>query len=260
MGKVKPRNEPSNRGNSSKGFERKSGLFVKKIGNQSAKSDNKTDKVDGKQQDSFFVKTRKPAQTNSGDFSVKASNKHVKPSSSSGNGKKTKSEPKKPFDKKQWRLRKYSKKYKLDQWEEKRKKTVLREYYKEIKDDDIKTKFDVKKIYDEDETKEPSKEENENENNLNTDIRIGQEAAKGTKKTAFRKAHLEYQRIQEEKKRKKEELTRKKAERDEALKVYKEKKVKKFKALSKKTRKGQPIMKDRMEMLLAQIQDNLSKE
>lgn len=224
------------------------------------------------------------------DFFVTSINKNNKSSSSSRNENTIMSNDKKmdvdnkvvkikkPFDKKRWRLQKYSKKYKLDQWEEKRKKTVLREYYREIKDED--KQFNVEKIYQEEEERDDksnnvneevdggrTNEENENDNNVNVDIRTGQMSnreeqinSNTTKRKAFKKAHMEYERIKAEKNRKRDELNRKKTERDEALKVYKEKKVKKFKALSRKTRKGQPIMKDRMEMLLEQIQNNLDKD
>jgi len=182
--------------------------------------------------------------------------------------------PKKQFDKKKWRLQKYSKKYKLQQWEEKRKKTVLNEYYQQIKDDE--PQVDVKKIYEkygeEDESDEGrlgNREENENENNLNNDLSNPQTitdfdssntqptTSRGRKKKAFKNAHLEYQRIQDEKKQKKEEFLKKKAERDQAIQEYKQKKLEKYKKLSKKTKKGQPIMKYRMEMLLEQIQKSV---
>lgn len=71
---------------------------------------------------------------------------------------------------------------------------------------------------------------------------------------AFFKAKREYQRKQEEKKKRIEEAIRVKAERAEALRNYKEKKMRNFKVLSKKTRKGQPVMKGRIEMLLEKIQ------
>lgn len=229
-----------------------------------AKAHNKNEETNS-HFDSFFVKT--------------ASNS--KPSSSSNAPYTTPNEStsniKKPFDKKKWRLQKYSKKYKLEQWEDNRKKAVLREYYKEMKEGEAK--FDVQKIYqqyeEEEENSQPNssrttKEETENENNLNTSIRQGQEESaeknrsiqrtnsKSVKGKAYKKAHLEYQRLQEEKKKRKEELARKKAERDEALRIYKEKKTEKFKTLSRKTKKGQPIMKNRMEMLLEQIQKSIS--
>lgn len=55
-----------------------------------------------------------------------------------------------------------------------------------------------------------------------------------------------------------EEIIRKKEERNKALKKYKEKKIHAFKALSKKTKKGQPVMKGRIEMLLEKIQESLT--
>lgn len=188
--------------------------------------------------------------------------------------------PKKLFDKKKWRLQKYSKKYKLQQWEEKRKKTVLHQYYREIKDDE--PKFDVQKIYekyqDEDDDSDSEQLENkqdaetENENNLNRDITAEQKStekedssqfdvqpstSQTKKKKAYKKAHLEYQRIQDEKRQKKEELAKQKIEKAEALQQYKLKKLERYKKLHKKTKKGQPIMKHRMEMLLEQIQKSV---
>ena len=58
---------------------------------------------------------------------------------------------------------------------------------------------------------------------------------------------------QAEKKQKEEEKKRRFLERAEALKAYKEKKAERFKTLSKKTRRGQPVMAGRMEMLLEKI-------
>lgn len=42
----------------------------------------------------------------------------------------------------------------------------------------------------------------------------------------------------------------------EALNKYKQKKTEKYKKLSKKTKKGQPVMKYRLEMLLEKIEKN----
>lgn len=55
-------------------------------------------------------------------------------------------------------------------------------------------------------------------------------------------------------------MLREKTEREEALKSYKEKKMQMYKKLSKKTKKGQPVMKDRLEMLLDKIQQQVSQE
>ncbi|KAF2896618.1 hypothetical protein ILUMI_09561 [Ignelater luminosus] len=219
---------------------------------------------------SFFVSTSEKQQILHGRENQKGKKKFKSnlPQENADDEQKTK----KPFDKKKWRLQKYSKKYKLQQWEEKRKKAVLHQYYKQVKDDE--PKFDVKKIYeqykDEDEDDVNKQEETENENNLNRDIVEEQHnlakdepgeseinAMTTRKKKAFKKAHLEYKRIQEEKQQKKEEIKTKKAEKAEALKQYKQKKLEKYKKLNKKTKKGQPIMKYRMEMLLEQIQKSV---
>ncbi|KAJ8933449.1 hypothetical protein NQ314_014006 [Rhamnusium bicolor] len=182
---------------------------------------------------------------------------------------------KKPFDKKMYRLHKYSKKYKLQQWEDKRKKAVLRGYYRDLKDDE--PKLDVQHIYEKHRSEIDSEGEDmdgkineENENNLspsinqniqNTDICedkvIVPKNSKGKKIKAFKKAHLEFHRIKEEKQKQVDKLSKKKAEKEEALQEYKRKKVEKFKKLSRKTKRGQPIMKDRIEMLLEKIQNSM---
>lgn len=76
------------------------------------------------------------------------------------------------------------------------------------------------------------------------------------KGSAFFKAKQEYQQKQEEKRKRGEDAVRIKAEREEALRNYREKKMRNFKVLSKKTRKGQPVMRGRIEMLLERIQQS----
>lgn len=75
---------------------------------------------------------------------------------------------------------------------------------------------------------------------------------------AFYKAKQEYKHKLEEKKTKVEDANRRREEREEALRKYKEKKMRNFKMLSKKTKKGQPVMKSRIEMLLEKIQQSLT--
>lgn len=75
---------------------------------------------------------------------------------------------------------------------------------------------------------------------------------------AFFKAKKEYQRKQEEEKKRKEDAIRVKAEREEALRNYRDKKMRNFKVLSKRTKKGQPVMKGRIEMLLEKIQQSMT--
>ncbi|KAH8232135.1 hypothetical protein KR032_000183 [Drosophila birchii] len=45
------------------------------------------------------------------------------------------------------------------------------------------------------------------------------------------------------------------AERDARIKAYKKQRLEKTKAISKKTQRGQPLMKDRMQLLLKQIEE-----
>lgn len=66
-----------------------------------------------------------------------------------------------------------------------------------------------------------------------------------------------YKQIQEEKKARNFEVLRKKEEIRQALEEYKQKKKYKNKKLGKKTRKGQPVMKERLELLLEKIQANV---
>lgn len=78
------------------------------------------------------------------------------------------------------------------------------------------------------------------------------------KSYAIYKAKQEYKRKQEEKKKKIEDIICVKAEREEALRKYKEKRLRNFKVLSIKTKKGQPVMRGRIEMLLEKIQQSLT--
>jgi hypothetical protein len=78
------------------------------------------------------------------------------------------------------------------------------------------------------------------------------------KLNASQRARLELERIREQKEEKKADIEKKKAEKDQKLLEYKAKKAEKFRRLSKKTRKGQPVMKDRLEMLLEKIQKQCS--
>lgn len=72
--------------------------------------------------------------------------------------------------------------------------------------------------------------------------------------STYKFAKAEYDRIRSEKKAAKERKQHRKAEIEAALNVYKEKKKLKNKKLAAKTAKGQPIMKNRIELLLDQIQ------
>ncbi|KAK3586374.1 hypothetical protein CHS0354_022530 [Potamilus streckersoni] len=75
----------------------------------------------------------------------------------------------------------------------------------------------------------------------------------------FSKAHEEYERRKQIKLDKKEVALKKKRELAAALDKYKQRKKEKFKKLCKKTYKGQPVMKDRIEHLLEKIQRQVNQ-
>lgn len=56
-----------------------------------------------------------------------------------------------------------------------------------------------------------------------------------------------------------EEASRVRAEREEALRKYKQKRLQTYKQLSRKTTKGQPVMNVRLEMLLEKIQQQMAQ-
>merc|ERR1712112_126873 len=61
------------------------------------------------------------------------------------------------------------------------------------------------------------------------------------------------------KKKAEEEAKQKRNEKEEAVKRYKDKKAQKSKALRAVTKRGQPVMAGRMELLLAKIQEQCSQ-
>ncbi|XP_022252500.1 thyroid transcription factor 1-associated protein 26-like isoform X2 [Limulus polyphemus] len=73
-------------------------------------------------------------------------------------------------------------------------------------------------------------------------------------RTTFHRALKEYEKKQSEKKLQQQEQQRIELERNKALQRYQQKKKDRFKKLSKKTGKGQPVMKERIMLLLEKIQ------
>lgn len=208
-------------------------------------------------------KPNKSQPSSSGDFFIKkteAPKFKIKNPEASSSKEDPEKKQKKPFDKRKYRLQKYSKKYKLEQWEDKRKKTVLREYYKELKHESPSTGFDVRKIYEENENNDDSEARNPESSPEITQEDKGEKdktIPEKFKRKPFKRAHLEFQRIKEEKQKRREEMLKLKAEKEEARKAHKKKKIENYKRLSRKTKKGQPIMKDRIELLLEKIQNSM---
>ncbi|XP_076622305.1 uncharacterized protein LOC143342380 [Colletes latitarsis] len=145
---------------------------------------------------------------------------------------------KKPFNKKNYRAQKYSNKYKIDQWQERRKKAILRDYYKEV---DKSRRQNLKK---------PVSLEDSNQNE--------KDKMQPKKVSPFHKAKKEFLRKKDDKRKKQEQMEHIKSEQKEALKKYKEKKMQTFRKLSMRTKKGQPVMKGRLELLLEKIQQQVS--
>ncbi|CAM4563906.1 unnamed protein product [Leuciscus chuanchicus] len=74
------------------------------------------------------------------------------------------------------------------------------------------------------------------------------------KMSSYQKTKQEYERMKEERARKREEFLKDKSQREEALKKYKEKKMATYQLLKRKTKKGQPNLNLQMELLLQKIQ------
>eukprot|EP00092_Neocalanus_flemingeri_P039375 GFUD01042871.1.p1 GENE.GFUD01042871.1~~GFUD01042871.1.p1 ORF type:complete len:171 (+),score=77.40 GFUD01042871.1:53-565(+) len=153
---------------------------------------------------------------------------------------------KKPFNKAAWREKKYSHGHKVEQWRDKQKLSMARNYQKMIRKDEKKAEFQNK----------GSKKENPN---LEP---IGEKKSLVEKMEDRRPAQSGYNRAKSKfedkvasKQKKQEEILNRQKEKEEAIKKYKEKKAVKMKALSAKTRRGQPVMAGRIEMLLEQIQE-----
>ncbi|CAH1403476.1 unnamed protein product [Nezara viridula] len=129
---------------------------------------------------------------------------------------------------------KLNKKVKVQLWEQRRQKNFKRRYNKEFKRNEITPNEEYK------EKGEPS------ENNQ----RMG----------VFKAAHLEIKRRKEEKQRLLQEKLQKKKEIEQAMNEYKKKKAEKFKKLSRKTKRGQPVMRDRIQLLFEEIKQKISNE
>ncbi|KAJ8710222.1 hypothetical protein PYW07_009588 [Mythimna separata] len=170
---------------------------------------------------------------------------------------------KKPFDKKAYRLKKYSKKYKLEQWEEQRKKRLLREYHKDIKNDPTIGTYKAK-TFDEDapDGKQEAGKYVRHPDLVEKDNLFEKEDSKDEvisikpKRDPYHKAKEHFNKVKQEKLEKQEEKQRVKEQKQQKLEEYKKKKNERFKKLSKKTKKGQPVMTGRLELLLEKIQSS----
>ncbi|KAK7869318.1 hypothetical protein R5R35_012881 [Gryllus longicercus] len=143
----------------------------------------------------------------------------------------TDSGKKRTFDKKKWREQKYSKHQKIEQWQERRKKAALHKYRKVLRKE--------MKIAD------PSFSFNSG----------SWEDDRNKRKSRYQEALDEYERKKEEKEAQRKEALRLKAERQAAWERAQAERAERYKILNKKTRKGQPVMKGRIELMLQKIQN-----
>nr|XP_057933970.1 thyroid transcription factor 1-associated protein 26 homolog [Doryrhamphus excisus] len=76
------------------------------------------------------------------------------------------------------------------------------------------------------------------------------------KTTSLQRSKEEYEKVKEKRRKKKEEYLVSKQRREEAIRMYKQRKMEKFQMLCKKTKKGQPNLNLQMDYLLQKIQKN----
>merc|ERR1739842_238570 len=152
---------------------------------------------------------------------------------------------KKPFDKVAWRRKKYSHGHKVDQWREKQKMSMARTYHKMLKKDEKKSLY----------MKGGGQSGNPNLQPIGEKKSLVDKKEIFAKhKSGFSKAKRKYEEKIIAKQKRKEEFSKRQEEKEEAIRKYKEKKALKMKALTAKTKRGQPVMAGRMELLLEQIQ------
>ena len=85
------------------------------------------------------------------------------------------------------------------------------------------------------------------------------ENRKRMKLTAYQRAQMAYEAKEAERRQKREEEEQQQKERQAALKKYRKKKFERLHKLSKKTSKGQPVMRGRIEVLLEKIQSSIAQ-
>ncbi|XP_042868429.1 thyroid transcription factor 1-associated protein 26 homolog [Penaeus japonicus] len=81
------------------------------------------------------------------------------------------------------------------------------------------------------------------------------EKPKKKKLYSWQRAKLEYKKKIAEKEQKREDTKKRKEEMEIARKKYKEKKLHRYKKLSKKNKKGQPLMSGRIELILEKLME-----
>jgi hypothetical protein len=193
--------------------------------------------------DDFFSKSSK--KTSSAPVSGHSNTFLLKPSLKNSDGE-IKNQHKASARNK-WRSQKYSVKSKLDNWKFQRKNYMFHKYRKEQnRAQNAGIQFDVKKIYDE-------------EKNELTEHGDSEGGIEDFRTKAFVKQSERILQSKEEKEQRKFELLKMKVEREASKKKSKKERLEKYKKLNRKTIKGQPVMKGRMEHLLEKIQKSINE-
>ncbi|XP_071544859.1 uncharacterized protein [Panulirus ornatus] len=78
------------------------------------------------------------------------------------------------------------------------------------------------------------------------------------KLNSWQRAKGEYRKKVAERARKKQEALKRKEEIEEAKRKYKENRLHRFKKLNQKTKKGQPVMRGRIEIMLEKLQESMT--
>lgn len=158
----------------------------------------------------------------------------------------THKEGKRNFDKKKWRETQYSHKQRVSEWESKRKEAVKRKYRKMLKKDESTSSVHItNRLY------------NIADGNYNSGY---SQPPPPQRLSEFQRAKLEYERIQGLKEEARLEREQKVKEREMAIMKSKQVRLERIKKLTQKTKKGQPVMKGRIEILLEKIQKQVANE
>ncbi|XP_063399375.1 thyroid transcription factor 1-associated protein 26 homolog [Mytilus trossulus] len=93
-----------------------------------------------------------------------------------------------------------------------------------------------------------------------TEEKIGKEKKiEDSSSNTYSKSQKQFSKKKMDKEKKKKEVLKQKREIESALTKYKDKKSKQYKKLCKKTYKGQPVMKNQIEILLHKIQSGIDQ-
>lgn len=177
---------------------------------------------------------------------------------------------KKPFNKRAYFNQKYKKNYGSQQEGHGRallqKRAFVRQYYKEKRWEE---KRESKKMQHQERRLETDKSEEEGprlflkENpSIATDAVEDDlsfpEQPKKQKTSSWKRARLQYRQKIAERENRKEEALQKKKDIELAKAKRKEVRLKRFKKLNQKTKKGQPVMRGRIELMLEQLEKEMS--